>query len=121
MPIIINKMYLSDMIHIAFDFRKVLRYSIHMIKNWKHKGLRLFFENGVTSGIQVKHKNKLKIILQLLDAASKPEDLDLPGMRFHSLKGNYKGYYSVTVNGNWRIIYGFEGADAILVDYLDYH
>lgn len=56
-----------------------------MIRNWKHKVLRLFFENGVTSGIQVKHKNKLKIILQLLDVASKPDDLDLPGMRFHSL------------------------------------
>lgn len=79
------------------------------------------FQKGVTSDIQVKHKNKLKIILQLLDAASQPEDMDLPGMRFHKMKGNYKGYYSVTVNGNWRIIYGFEGTNAVLVDYLDYH
>lgn len=92
-----------------------------MIKSWKHKGLRLFFQEGITSGIQAKHKNKLKMILQLLDAASQPEDLNLPGMRFHQLKGNYQGYYSVTVNGNWRIIYGFEGTDAILVNYLDYH
>ena len=71
-----------------------------MIKSWKHKGLRLFFQKGDTSGVQVKHQSKLKIILQLLDAASKPEDLNLPGMRFHPLKGTYKGYYSVTVNGN---------------------
>lgn len=92
-----------------------------MIKSWKHKGLHLFFQKGDTSGVQVKHQSKLKIILQLLDAASKPEDLNLPGMRFHPLKGTYKGYYSVTVNGNWRIIYAFDGTDAILVDYLDYH
>jgi toxin HigB-1 len=92
-----------------------------MIISWKHKGLRLFFQKGVSSGIQAKHKNKLKIILQLLDAASQAEDLDLPGMHLHKLKGNYKGYYSVVVNGNWRVIYSFEGMDAILVDYLDYH
>jgi toxin HigB-1 len=92
-----------------------------MIATWKHKGLRLFFQKGITSGIQTKHKNKLKIVLQLLDAASKPEDMNLPGMRFHTLKGNYKNYYSVTISGNWRVIYKFEGTDAILVDYLDYH
>lgn len=92
-----------------------------MIATWKHKGLRLFFQKGITSGIQTKHKNKLKFILQLLNAASKPEDMNLPGMRFHKLKGNYKNYYAVTVSGNWRIIYQFEGTDAILVDYLDYH
>lgn len=92
-----------------------------MIKSWKHKGLCRFFQNGDISGIQVKHQSKLKIILQLLDAASQPADLNLPGMRFHRLKGNYKNHYSVTVNGNWRIIYAFDGTDAILVDYLDYH
>lgn len=62
-----------------------------------------------------------KIILQLLDASCQPEDMDLPGMRFHTLKGDLKNHYSVTVNGNWRIIFAFEGKDAILVDYLDYH
>lgn len=92
-----------------------------MIKTWKHKGLRLFFQTGVTSGIQAKHQTKLKIILQLLDAAIQPEDMDLPGMRFHKLKGDLKNYYSVTVNGNWRVIFSFDKKDAILVDYLDYH
>lgn len=92
-----------------------------MIKSWQHKGLRDFFEKGSLAGIQANHKIKLKIILQYLDAATKPEDLNLPGMRFHSLKGKEKGYFSVTVNGNWRIIYKFENNDAILVDYLDYH
>ena len=92
-----------------------------MIKSWKHKGLERFFETGSTAGINPAHKTRLKIILQYLEAASNPSDLNLPGMRFHPLKGNLKGNYSVTVNGNWRVIYKFVGNDAILVDYLDYH
>ena len=92
-----------------------------MIKSWKHKGLRVFFQTGNCSGIQVKHKTKLKIILQLLDAATQPEDIDLPGMRFHSLKGDLQDHFSVTVNANWRVIFSFDGKDALLVDYLDYH
>lgn len=92
-----------------------------MIKTWQHKGLKRFYETGSISGIQPTHKIKLKIILQRLDAAISPEDMDLPGMRFHKLKGKLKGYYSVTVNGNWRVIYQFEGIHAICVDYLDYH
>lgn len=92
-----------------------------MIKTWKHKGLRIFFETGSTAGVQAAHKTRLKIILQRLNAAIKADDLDLPGMRFHALKGREKGYFSVAVNGNWRIIYKFDGNDAILVDYLDYH
>lgn len=92
-----------------------------MIKTWKHKGLKRFFETGSLAGIQEKHKLRLTIILQYLSAAVIPEDMDLPGMRFHPLKGELKGYYAVTVSGNWRVIYQFEGKDAILVDYLDYH
>ena len=92
-----------------------------MIKSWKHKGLKTFFDTGKTSGIINAHAKKLKVILQLLNAANKPERLDLSGMRFHPLKGDKKGYFSVTVRANWRVIYKFECEDAILVDYLDYH
>jgi proteic killer suppression protein len=92
-----------------------------MIKTWQHKGLKQFYDTGTLRGIQSKHKKRLTIILQRLDAATKPDDLNLPGMRFHQLQGRYKGFYSVTVSGNWRVIYKFEGKDAILVDYLDYH
>lgn len=92
-----------------------------MIKTWKHKGLKSFFETGNTSGIQVKHIKRLKIILQRLNAAIKPQDMDTPGLKFHKLSGNLKGYYSVLVNKNWRIIFQFEGQDAILVDYCNYH
>lgn len=92
-----------------------------MIKSWQHKGLKLFYETGNLKGIQSKHKRRLTVILQRLDSAIKPEDLNLPGMRFHHLQGSYQGFYSVAVSGNWRVIYKFEGRDAILVDYLDYH
>lgn len=92
-----------------------------MIKSWKHKGLKRFYETGSKSGIQAKHEYRLKIILQGLDAAVRAEDMDLPGMRFHKLKGKLNEYFSVTVNGNWRVIFKFEGGNAYVLDYLDYH
>ncbi len=92
-----------------------------MIKSWKHKGIKTFFETGNKAGIIGAHAHRLKVILQLLNAANAPQRLDLPGMRFHKLKGDLKGYFSVTVRANWRIIFKFDGEDAILVNYLDYH
>lgn len=92
-----------------------------MIKSWKHKGLKQFYLSGSKSGIQPTHAKRLKIILQLLDIAELPDHMNLPGMSFHSLKGEFTGYYSITVNGNWRIIFKFEKQDAILVNYVDYH
>ena len=92
-----------------------------MIKSWQHKGLKKFFETGSTAGIQFAHKERLKVILQRLNAAIDATDMNTPGMHFHKLKGKLKEYYSVTVNGNWRVIYKFENQDAILVNYIDYH
>jgi proteic killer suppression protein len=92
-----------------------------MIKGWKHKGLKRFYEKGDQSGIQPEHAHKLKVILQLLDAATEPQDLNLPGMNLHPLKGKMKGYYAVKVSGNWRVIFQFEGRHAVAVNYVDYH
>ena len=92
-----------------------------MIKSWKHKGLKLFYETGSTKGIQAQHQRRLTMILQRLDAAIVAEDMNLPGMQFHPLKGELKGYCSVSVNGNWRVVFQFENGDAILVNYMDYH
>ena len=94
---------------------------LSMIKSWNHKGIKLFYLTGDKSGIIAEHHKKLKVILQLLDAANAPEKLNLPGLGFHKLQGNLRGFYSVTVRANWRIIYKFENEDAILVDYTDYH
>lgn len=92
-----------------------------MIKTWQHKGLKDFFSSGSKKGIIPDHAKRLKIILQRLNAAIRAKDMNTPGMRFHELKGDLAGYFSVTVSGNWRIIFTFENGDAYLIDYLDYH
>jgi proteic killer suppression protein len=92
-----------------------------MIKSFCHKGLEKFYTSGSKAGIQARHAPKLRRILGLLDAASKPDDVNLPGFRLHPLAGQQKGFYSVWVNGNWRVILRFVGEDVELVDYLDYH
>jgi proteic killer suppression protein len=92
-----------------------------MIKSWKHKGLKKLYLTGNKSGIIPDHIRRIMVILQLLDAATAAERMNLPGMNFHKLKGDLKGFYSVAVRANWKIIFKFVGEDAILVDYLDYH
>ncbi|MCB1961101.1 MAG: type II toxin-antitoxin system RelE/ParE family toxin [Rhodocyclaceae bacterium] len=92
-----------------------------MIKGFLHKGLKAFFETGSKAGIQAQHAPKLARQLARLDAAQAPEDMNLPGWRLHLLTGNLAGHWSVTVNGNWRLTFRFEGEDAVLVDYQDYH
>ena len=92
-----------------------------MIKTWRHKGLKLFYDTGSVAKIQANHANNIHDILQALDFSTNPENMNLPGLNFHKLTGNLKDFYAVTVNKNWRIIFMFEGKDAILVDYLDYH
>jgi len=92
-----------------------------MIVSFRHKGLETLFRTGSTKGVQAAHAPKLLRILLVLDAAETPHELDLPGYKLHSLKGNRKGFWSIWVNGNWRVIFRFDGSDVELVDYLDYH
>lgn len=91
------------------------------IIKFRHKGLKKFFENGDKSGIQSAHASRIGLILDLLDGADNPKDMNFPGSDFHSLKGNLKEFYSVHVNGNWTIIFKFEDGDAYNVDLIDYH
>lgn len=92
-----------------------------MIKSFKHKGLEEFFNSGSTRGIQQSHANKLRLQLAAMDTASCIEDLNIPGYRLHSLKGNRKGIWSITVNENWRITFEFSDGNAYIVNYEDYH
>lgn len=91
------------------------------IKSFRHKGLERFFATGNKQGIQAKHADRLRLVLGLLNAATSPRDLGLPGLALHELQGQRKGTWSVKVSGNWRITFGFAGKDAHLVDYEDYH
>jgi toxin HigB-1 len=92
-----------------------------VIKSYRHKGLRLFAETGSKAGIQPAHAQRLRRLLTALDAASLPGDMDAPGNGLHPLKGDLAGHWSVKVSGSWRLTFAFEGEDAILVDYQDYH
>ena len=92
-----------------------------MIKSFKHKGLRDYYETGSTKGIQVIHERKIRLILGALDAAKKIEVLNIPSFRLHKLKGDMKNLYSITVQANWRITFEFKGEDVYIVDYQDYH
>ena len=92
-----------------------------MIKTIKHKGLSKFFYTGSIAGIQAHHAKRLQLILTRLDASICPDDMNLPGLNLHQLKGQLKTFYSVTVQANWRVIFRFEGHNIYDVNYVDYH
>ena len=92
-----------------------------MIRSIKHKGLSEFYLTGRLKGIQAHHAARLRILLTALDAAKEIKDLNVPVWNLHILKGNLKGHWSLTVNGNWRITFIFVDEDVYLVDYQDYH
>ncbi|MHB1656091.1 MAG: type II toxin-antitoxin system RelE/ParE family toxin [Burkholderiales bacterium] len=93
-----------------------------MIKSFQHKGLEAFFKTGSKADIQPAHAARLGAMLRRLNETTTAQDMNLPGWNLHSLKGNeLKEHFSVWVNGNWRLTFAFDGTDAMLVDYQDYH
>lgn len=92
-----------------------------MIKSFRHKGLEAFHQTGSLAGIQPIHAKRLREQLTALSVAHGTEDLIRPGWRLHGLTGDRAGYFSLTVQANWRLVFRFDGADVELVDYLDYH
>ncbi len=97
------------------------RYTIRMIKSFRHSGIEKFFTSGSKAGIQPSHAAKLSVQLFQLNRAKTARDMDASGWELHPLRGNLKRHWSVKVNGNWRLTFTFEGENAILVDYQDYH
>ena len=92
-----------------------------MIKNIRHKGLKRLYEDDDPRGVTAEHVTKLRDILARLDVAPTVSQMDVPGFRLHSLKGDLKGFWGVTVRANWRVIFRFEEGNALDVDYVDYH
>lgn len=92
-----------------------------MIRTFRHRGLKRLYERGDPSRLRADQAERIALALADLDDAQKPQDLNLPGYRLHRLKGDLKGFWSVRVSGNWRIIFRFEGGDAYDVDLVDYH
>jgi toxin HigB-1 len=87
----------------------------------KHRGLKRLFELDDRSGIRPDLVDRAREILTVLDDATTPQGLNLPGYRLHSLKGRLKSFWSVTVRANWRIIFRFEENDVFDVELIDYH
>ncbi len=92
-----------------------------MIKSFKHSGLEKFYNTDSKAGIIPAHARKLRDQLSMLDLATRPSDLDKSGWRLHPLTGDLAGYWSITVNRNWRLTFRFTGVDVEIVDYQDYH
>ena len=92
-----------------------------MIQSFKHRGLKRLYERGDRSGVGSDLRDPVEDILARLDESDSPQAMDLPGYRLHPLKGDRKGFWSVTVRANWRIIFRFQGADAFDVELVDYH
>jgi proteic killer suppression protein len=92
-----------------------------MVRSFRHKGLKRLFEDGETKGVRPDHVEKIENILAVLNRAQQPEDMNLPGFHLHALKGDLKGFWSVTVRANWRVIFRLHNGDAYDVDLIDYH
>jgi len=92
-----------------------------MIESFRHKGLRLLFEDGNRAKVKASDVKKIERILARLNEARDVRDMALPGYKLHPLKGDLAGFWSVQVSGNWRIVFRFEGAHAHDVDLIDYH
>ncbi len=92
-----------------------------MIQSFRHKGLKRLYERDDSRGIRPDLLIKVRTVLAHLDEAETIEEMSLPGFRLRPLKGNRKGLCSVSVSGNWRVIFRFEGGHAHGVELLDYH
>ncbi|MBI2313468.1 MAG: type II toxin-antitoxin system RelE/ParE family toxin [Betaproteobacteria bacterium] len=92
-----------------------------MIRSFRHRGLQRFFTTSDRRGIDSRQADRIRRILDRLDAVARPEDMNLPGYGFHGLKGDRKGTYAVSVSGNLRITFRFEDGDAVDVNLEDYH
>ncbi|MFH1835401.1 MAG: type II toxin-antitoxin system RelE/ParE family toxin [Methanobacteriota archaeon] len=92
-----------------------------MIKSFKHKGLKKLFETGHASGINPQHAERLRKILALLETSETIDDMDLPGLNLHNLKGKRKNTLAVKVSRNWRVTFELKNGDVLEVNYEDYH
>jgi toxin HigB-1 len=92
-----------------------------MITSFKHKGLKRLFETGGISGVNPQHAERLRKIFALLETSETIDDMDLPGLNLHNLKGKRKNTLAVTVSGNWRVTFKLKNGDILAVNYEDYH
>lgn len=98
-----------------------MRYALRVIRSFRHAGIERFFHTGSKAGIQPKHAQRLSVQLFALNRARSAADMNAPGWFLHPLKGELQHHWAIRVSGNWRLTFAFDGEDAVLVDYRDYH
>ena len=92
------------------------------IRSFRHKGLREFYEDDRLRGIRADQAKRLRRVLTALDTAATIDDMKLmPGWRLHPLTGDRAGFWSISITGNWRLIFRFDAGDAFDLDLVDYH
>ncbi len=94
---------------------------LSVILSFRSRSLKRLWERNDPARLPQDRVARITMILDRLDAATQPQDLNLPGLGFHQLSGNYRGRFAVSISANWRITFAFDGADAIDVDFEDYH
>lgn len=94
---------------------------MQMIRSFRHRGLKRLYERGDRSQVRADMIDKIENVLAVLDRAKEPDHMNLPGFSLHPLKGDLRGFWAVTDRSNWRIIWRFEGTDAVDVELIDYH
>ena len=92
-----------------------------MIRTLRHRGLKRLYEHGDPSRVRADQAERIALALADLDAAVRPSDVDLPGYRLHPLKGALEGFWSVSISGNWRVVFRLEDGDMHELDLVDYH
>jgi len=92
-----------------------------VIRSFKHRGLKALYDGRTARYVATEHVDRLRDILAVLDRSRAAQQMNLPGLRLHALKGVLKGHYAVSVSGNWRVTFRFEDGQAADVDYVDYH
>ena len=92
-----------------------------MIRTFKHKGLERFFAKGGQRGIPAQSAARIERMLDRLDACAKAGDMDVPGYRFHPLKGARADEFAASVSGNWRLTFRFDVEDATEVNLQECH
>jgi proteic killer suppression protein len=92
-----------------------------MILRFRHKGLQRLFASGDTRGVNAQHAKRLRRLLAALSTATSPLNMNIAGFQLHPLAGERTGEWAVSVSGNWRLVFRFDGDNVTDVDLVDYH
>ena len=92
-----------------------------MIESFRSKALKRYWTKGDDAGLRPDWRKKARLVLSRLDTVRTPEEMNVSGFGFHALVGNQTGRFAVSVSHNWRVTFGWNDENAVMVDLEDYH